>query len=71
MKREITIPKNEYMNIRIPKAYIDRKIEILIFPIDNELEESPKELSTLMAYSNHSANLVDEWLDDSEDNIWT
>ena len=22
-------------------------------------------------YSNHSANLVEEWLDDSEDTVWT
>ena len=71
MKREITIPKSEYMNIRIPKSYIDRKVEILIFPLDIGNEESPNEFSDLMTYSNHSANLVDEWLDDSEDKIWT
>ena len=30
--------------------------------------ESGKEIRL---YSNHSANLVEEWLDDSEDTVWT
>ncbi len=31
-------------------------------------KESDKEIHL---YSNHSANLVKEWLDDSEDAVWT
>ncbi len=68
--RQVTVPQNEYVNIKIPKSYIDRKIEILLFPIDDINEESAAELSALKAYSNHSANLVEDWGHDSEDDVW-
>ncbi|MDB9744039.1 DUF2281 domain-containing protein [Fibrobacterales bacterium] len=31
---------------------------------------SKSDESELKAFSNHSANLVEEWLDDEEDDVW-
>jgi len=28
------------------------------------------DVNETLAYSNHSANTVDEWLDDKEDDVW-
>ncbi|MCB1189837.1 MAG: hypothetical protein KDK90_05360 [Leptospiraceae bacterium] len=36
MLREIVIPKASEFVIKIPMEYINRKIEILVFPIDQE-----------------------------------
>jgi len=33
-------------------------------------KQTNKEESETMAFSNHSANTIDEWLDDKEDAIW-
>ncbi len=38
MLRKIIIPKEERCTIKVPKEYLNRKIEILIFPFDVEYE---------------------------------
>ncbi len=39
MLREIKISKNKELKITIPNKYINRKLEIIVFPID-EIENS-------------------------------
>lgn len=46
MVRKIVIPHETQYTIQIPTMYLNKKIEILVLPFDNEehLEEAPKEL---------------------------
>ncbi len=36
-------------------------------PINRQIKQ---DISEIMAFSNHSANTINEWLDDKEDDIW-
>lgn len=70
MLRKIIRPKNVNYNIRIPKEYLNQKIEILViplrhFPKDNIIDNEVK------AFSNHSTGNIDEWREPSDDEIWT
>ncbi|MEA3352934.1 MAG: hypothetical protein U9Q33_03835 [Campylobacterota bacterium] len=72
MLREIIRPTSENYNIHIPKEYINTNVEILVLPFDTSNEKTiNKKDSDIKAFSNHSANTIEEWLDDSEDEIWT
>lgn len=63
MLRKIFITKENYLKLAIPKEYLNKKIEILVFPIDknsekieywskDELEELPTiNLSKDISYS--------------------
>lgn len=57
-----TLP--EYAQREIYDFYLFIKERYII----NKL--SPDELET-RAFSNHSANIVEEWLDEKEDELWT
>ena len=71
MLREIIRPTSENYSIRIPKEYIDIEVEILVLPFDGKKNKiKPKEYTEVQSFSNHSANTIEEWLDDSEDEIW-
>ena len=39
MLREIIIPNNEHYDLHIPKEYINRSVEILVFPVDDDYDE--------------------------------
>ena len=71
MLREIIRPTSENYNIHIPKEHIDTDVEILVLPL-NALNSKiiDKEDNKIKAFFNHSANIIEEWLDDSEDEIW-
>jgi hypothetical protein len=69
MLREITVPHSEFLTIRIPKDYLEQEIEILIFPIrKNTVNDEDAEIQ---AFSSHSAATIEDWQDESEDQIWT
>ncbi len=71
MLREIIRPTSQSYNFHIPKEYIDTEVEILILPFDSSKNKiKSKEDSEIQAFSNHSANTIEEWQDDSEDEIW-
>jgi hypothetical protein len=71
MLREIIRPTSENYNIHIPKEYIDTDIEILVLPLNTlNSKITDKEDNEIKSFSNHSANIIEEWLDDSEDEIW-
>ena len=71
MLREIIRPTSENYSIHIPKEYIDTEVEILVLPFDSTKNKiKPKEYTEVQSFSNHSANTIEEWLDDSEDEIW-
>ncbi len=38
--------------------------------IEDKKVQKNEESRELQTFSNHSANLIDEWKDDSEDSIW-
>lgn len=72
MLREIIRPTSENYNIHTPKEYINTNVEILVLPLDNSNDKIiNKKDSDIKAFSNHSANTIEEWRDDSEDEIWT
>ena len=71
MLREIIRPTSDSYNIHIPKEYINRDVEILVLPFNGfENKIKSKENNDVQAFSNHSANTIEEWLDDSEDEVW-
>jgi len=71
MLREIVRPTSENYNIHIPKEYINTEVEILVLPFSNmQNKVKDNEQSEIQAFSNHSANNIEEWLDESEDEIW-
>ena len=71
MLREIARPTSENFNIHIPKEYINTEVEILVLPFNGfENRIKSKEDNEIRAFSNHSANTIEEWHDDSEDEIW-
>ena len=71
MLRQIVRPTSENFNIHIPKEYIDTDVEILVLPFKEFKNRiNSKEENEIKAFTDHSANIIDEWLDDSEDKIW-
>lgn len=68
MVREIIRPTSEHYNINIPKEYINTDVEILILPLNNIKQRDRDD--DIKAFSNHSANTIKEWIDESEDEIW-
>ena len=71
MLREIIRPTTKSYSIHIPKEYINTEVEILVLPFntsDNKIID--KKDSEIQAFSNHSANNIQEWQDDSEDQVW-
>lgn len=45
MIREIRRVENQRLVITIPREYIHKELEILVFPISNDIEEFPKTIS--------------------------
>jgi uncharacterized membrane protein YvbJ len=77
MYREIIEPTSQEYILKIPKEYLDQKIEILILPFSSHVDKKKESFlkisnnfDEIEAYSNHSANLIEEWKDSSEDDIW-
>ncbi|MFP4487146.1 MAG: hypothetical protein ACLFOC_09285 [Campylobacterales bacterium] len=64
MTREIVKPTSEYYSLQ----YINQKLEIFVLPF-SEIKKQ-KKVDEIQAFSEHSANLVEEWKDDSEDDVW-
>jgi|SaaInlV_150m_DNA_4_1039716.scaffolds.fasta_scaffold17038_4 hypothetical protein len=65
MLREIIVPDSEHYDLRIPKKYINRSIEILVFPIENRDNEiysnwSEKELDNIGKIGLNSKSLVQD-----------
>ncbi|MEA3554762.1 MAG: hypothetical protein U9R39_10250 [Campylobacterota bacterium] len=71
MLREIIRPTTENYSIHIPKEYINTEVEILVLPFNSFKNKiKSKEYNEIQAFSNHSANTVEEWKDNSEDEVW-
>jgi hypothetical protein len=73
--REFIKVKNREINIKLPNGFDCKEVEVIILPTkedDYELWSTPAsfEDDEIKAFSNHSANNIKEWLDDSEDEIW-
>ena len=69
MLREIIIPRTDQYSIHIPKEYINKKMEIFILPFPNNTQDYV-DISETKAFSNHTANTIKDWLDQSEDDVW-
>jgi len=70
MLQEIVKPTSESYNINIPKEYINTEVEILVLPFTNIQNVIDNEQSDIQAFSNNSANNIEDWLDESEDEVW-
>ena len=71
MLRQIIKPTTEHYDLHIPKEYLNHEVEILVLPINNtDIKSLKTKDDDIKAFSNHSANTIEEWLDDSEDEIW-
>ena len=64
MIRKITVPRSSELLVAIPEEFLDHKVEIVIFPIDDDVDPE------VQALSDHSASLIDEWQCSAEDEIW-
>ncbi len=42
----------------------------IIEDIQSNLNKIPEDLHDTKAFSNHSANLIDDWKESSEDEVW-
>lgn len=64
--------------VRIPKQYRElqdtkKATFVVMYEYDKTTSKSNtinNENAEIKAFSNHSANLIDEWKDDSEDEVW-
>lgn len=71
MLRQIIKPTSEHYDLHIPKEYVNHEVEILVLPFDSSKNTiQPQEYSEIEFFSNHSANTIEEWLDESEDEVW-
>jgi len=64
MIRKIAVPRSRSLTVAIPEEFLNHKVEIVVFPIDDEVDPE------VQALSDHSASLIDEWRDSSEDSVW-
>lgn len=64
MIRKIAVPRSRNLTVVIPEEFLDHKVEIVVFPINDEIDPE------VQALSDHSASLIDEWQDSSEDGVW-
>ena len=66
MIREIIRPQYTHITIQIPTEYIDRDVELLLFPIDRE-EHTPKKKTpkSLRGVFNHYADTSKVPLEDT------
>ena len=63
MLRQIIKPTSEHYDLHIPKEYLNREVEILVLPFESiNNTQVDKEDYDLKAFSNHSANTIEEWL---------
>jgi hypothetical protein len=67
MIREIIRPQNTNFSINIPKNYINRKVEFIMFPIDEKKPKNITEMSKLGGSLNKYANSSKL---DLEDQAW-
>ena len=67
MVREIIEPNSTKFILNLPKEYVNTKLEIIIVPIEKEIDNDENEIKE---FSNYSANTIEEWLDESEDEVW-
>lgn len=71
MLRQIIKPKSEHYDLLIPKEYLNHEVEILVLPFESiNNEKLNPEDNDIKAFSNHSASTIEEWIDDSEDDVW-
>ena len=68
--REFIKVKNHEVNIQLPNDFDYEEVEVIIMPKKEDDYEFWSDEDELIAFSNHSANNIKEWLDDSEDEIW-
>ena len=52
MIRQIITPEEESYQIRLPKEYLNRKIEVLIFPIQDQDEENNDSIESILEKAN-------------------
>jgi len=60
--REIIIPNNEHYDLHIPKEYINRSVEILVFPVDDDYDEDK---NIVLAQKSS----MQDW-DNEDDEVW-
>lgn len=63
--REIATPHSDHLTVKIPSEFVDQKVEILIFPVEEQMDVD------VQALSDHSASTIDEWQRSDEDLVWT
>ena len=52
--REICIPQTEDLNVKLPKEFVKRKLEVIILPFYQEAQEKPGRKERLMKIYNES-----------------
>ena len=67
---KLQVEDNVYDHIMFFLKNLNKKELKIVEDKSIKKEEFVEDIADIQAFSNHSANLVDEWKDNSEDEIW-
>jgi hypothetical protein len=65
--RDILKVNKHQIHYTLPDDFNYNEVEIIILPKE---EREKNDDIDIKSFSNHSASTIDEWMDDSEDDIW-
>ena len=54
----------------LPESAQQEVYDFFLFIKQRYAKQRDQEKAEITAFSNHSANTIDEWLDDKEDDVW-
>jgi hypothetical protein len=63
-----TIPKQEWLSI--PEQAQQEVYNFFLFTKQKLKSEHKQDDSETLAFSNHSANLIEDWKNEDEDSVW-
>ena len=69
MVRTVITPKKQEISINLPESYIGKKVEVIVFAIEDTFEERSVLNEPLTHYASERV-LGKDWLTQEEDNAW-
>ena len=67
---KLQVEDNVYEHIMFFLKNLNKKELTIVEDKSIKKEKSIEDVTEIQAFSNHSANLIDEWKDSHEDEIW-
>lgn len=56
MLRQIVVPKDNRLLLQLPDDYINQRIEVIAFPIDDDIKKKPTESDPLAIFEQYSGS---------------